>query len=290
MFLPHQSLLDSLEALEGLARGEGIAAPGNRLQRYHFLIKGLLAASQEPDPDAFPRKHGHARVMWALTEATELLGAAAVLRAYPPDQRRIKLKAILAGPDSPSAERTTSNLARNISFELNFAGRLARHNHPVESALDIDIKTRLTSGFYYFQCKRPYSPSHFRRNIKEAFAQLTANLENDREAYGVIAFSVSRLVNPTGDAYVVPTLQHLAELSSWFGRVMPELNGLLPCLRHPRVLAAILHFTVPVFVREAVGAEAIRTEQRSNAVSFFPPQVHQSTLLRSLIAALAHTP
>src|ERR1035437_1214591 len=98
MFLPHQALLDNLQALENLAREEGLAAPGNRLQRYHFLIEGLLAASQEPDPDAFPCKHGHARVMWGLTEATELLGAAAVLRAYPPDQRRIKLQAILAGP------------------------------------------------------------------------------------------------------------------------------------------------------------------------------------------------
>jgi hypothetical protein len=290
MLLPHQTLLDNLQGLEDLAREEGLAAPGNRLQRYHFLIKGLLAASQEPDPDAFPRNHGHARVMWALTEATELLGAAAVLRAYTPKERRVKLKAILAGPDSPGAERTTSNLSRNISFELNLAGRLSRHNHLVESAPDVDIKTRLNSGCYYFQCKRPYSSSHFRRNIKEAFAQLTANLDSDREAYGVIAFSVSRLVNPTGDAYVVPTLQHLAELDSWFARVMPQLNDLLPRLRHPRVLAAILHFTVPVFVREAVGAESIRTEQHSNAVSFFPPHVHQFTLLRSLIEALAHTP
>jgi len=287
MFLPHQELLDNLRDIEGLAREEGLAAPGNRLQRYRFLISGLLDASREVDPDAFPREHGHARVMWALAEATELLGAPAALRAYPPDQRRLKLKAILGGADSPRAERATSNLSRNISFEMNLAGRLASRGHPVDSSADIDVRTYLGSGSYYIQCKRPYSVSHFRRSVKEAFEQLAANLGREAGAHGVIAFSVSRLVNPTADAFVLQSVKQLSELSRWFDPVMPQLSALVPRLRHPRVLAAILHFTVPVFVREAVGTEAIRTEQHSHVVSLFPPHLHQSTLLRRLVEALA---
>lgn len=116
----------------------------------------------------------------------------------------------LRGPVDLLGEDERSNDARNITFELIVAGRLAAANLKPSFGDGTDTSTTFAETTFVFECKRPLSAARIEQAISKARAQLT----NSTGKVGIIALSVSRLLNP-GDPFSVPVTGNGDEAYAW---------------------------------------------------------------------------
>lgn len=280
------SILSGLDTLEAVAVSEGLATRPTRLQYYRDITQGLLEASGRNEADRFAKQHGLVHVLSVLTEAHELAGITAFLLSLPFAVRRDRISAILDGAASLARERSTCNRPRNIAFELHLAGRLASKGIPVELTPTIDIVAHHPLGTVFIQCKRPFVPHKYEKLGRKAFHQLERDLaEAPPATRGLIAISVSRLVNPRGSAFGFQQLPALSQLGTWLHPFRDKHLRFWASLRHPQILGGILHLTVPVFMQGA--PEPLRLEERGLAVPFFSAPAPEHFLHIALIAAFS---
>lgn len=106
---------------------------------------------------------------------------------------RAKLERVLKGSWTLSEESVKNSSARNTMFELSLAAGLRLRGVDVEIG-EPDVVINLPKGQYLVECKRPFRESSVGANVKGAERQLRADLKS--EQHGVIAVSLSRIVNP----------------------------------------------------------------------------------------------
>lgn len=131
----------------------------------------------------------------ALTESTEFGDILPFLRMCDPEVIRPKLRNVLDGPILPTAEDTSSNRSRNILFELSLAARLKRAGFEPVVGEHPDVACQVEGRWLFFECKRPFVQARVPRVIKRAAKQLKSNMASHSGARGVIAISLSKVMN-----------------------------------------------------------------------------------------------
>jgi hypothetical protein len=107
---------------------------------------------------------------------------------------RSTMRRILAGPLLPDDEDAASNQSRNTPFEIVIASTLTRAGLKAELG-EPDVHVTWDSGTVYIACKRMFSVRAIRDRIDEAGAQIRRRLDDNPSAVGLIAMSLSRLLN-----------------------------------------------------------------------------------------------
>ena len=123
-------------------------------------------------------------------------------------QVRWHIERYVRGPANYTEERvsTSSNVARNIAFELLVMARLAASGLDLDFSIQSDIAATFDNNSLIFECKRPQSLKKLGARIKDAFKQLERKYSNFSQLRrrGVIAVDITKVVNPDFMLYVKP--------------------------------------------------------------------------------------
>ncbi|OIR18978.1 hypothetical protein GALL_13220 [mine drainage metagenome] len=156
-----------------------------------------------------------------------------------------KLATTVGGPELTRGENPTksNNHARNVLFELTLAATLASAGFMLEASGICDLRTSFEGRPVFIECKRPQSPGHVDRAIKDGMKQLERRLTGGPlGSLGILAISASKVITQGTQVFRVPTReaivhQILSEEDSFMRR-----HGLTWIRKAPpNVIAVIVH-------------------------------------------------
>jgi hypothetical protein len=180
-----QSDVEAIEAVAEWLKDLGLGNGSDRLHKYICEIRKQAAATTIEEVT---------RLGFVHLQASEFTD---VWRAYKgaENPRLIaKLERALKGCDTLAEESPQNSDPRNTMFELALAAGLKLRGIDVELGEPTDLIINFPSGQYILEGKRPFRESSVRANVKDAAHQLRTNLRPDQ--HGVIAISLSRIINP----------------------------------------------------------------------------------------------
>ena len=167
-----------------------------------------------------------------------------------------KFKQFIKGPAHYSDENpnSSSNVARNIAFELLIAVKLASSGLTIDFGTNADLSIDHDKYKIFVECKRPQYKHQINSNIKGAFKQLKNRYKTyngSKDVFGFVALSVSKVINPDLDILVTPNsfLMH-----SYVEKLLDEFHNehknkyLNP--GDNRSIGMIVYFSMPVSVEE----------------------------------------
>ncbi len=244
----YDEILHSLASLEALLRSGGLGDDElNRLRSHASHVEKIEAARLTGNLDGLDRD----QTLWSLIEASEFADIHHGMATYAPRSLAEKFKLILKGPNHPSDETDSSNLARNTAFELNLASRLRSRGFEISLPHNPDILCNLGDVEVFIQCKRPFSAQTIPRNITRAARQLTRDLNSaaGRNVRGVIALSVSRVVNSGGEVYRASTTEVIGD------GLMQEIRTLVEpypwqLIKDDRIIGSVFHIITPSVIED----------------------------------------
>jgi hypothetical protein len=218
--------------------GDRVNVAFETAQRLDRFVSKYKTTGQMPDenpPDA-----------QALVEALEFCD---IYRAFNDAQVENaliqKLSIISSGPAELLSENLRNSSARNVMFELAIAAEWKRKGLNV-SVGDPDLRLDLEDAAFLVECKRPFRDHSARANIKDAAKQISAYFtkEEPRE-FGIIAISLSRILNPGNIASFAPLelrRQAVDEEIVRLRRLHPEWRRVE---FHPRTAALLFNARMP---------------------------------------------
>jgi hypothetical protein len=181
----------------------------------------------------------------ALMEGAEVSFLLPYLQQSDPTAVAPKLKVCLSGPMMPNDEDFNSNQARNIQFEILIARTLWRAGFQPILGEHPDLKCQVASRWFFFECKRLFSPSlqQLRRRIGQAAEQVQKSRSTALPgARGIIAISLSRILNPTQAARQCLNEQHgRKELAMWLEGKANEVRDAWEHLSHKKIVGILFY-------------------------------------------------
>ncbi|MBB6091851.1 hypothetical protein HNQ60_000697 [Povalibacter uvarum] len=149
----------------------------------------------------------------ALYEAREIIAISQGLSGKFDAAVSKRLQSVAGGPLSYLAENpaTSSNAARNLAFELLIAERLAAGGQTPTFPSNADVGVAFGRRDVAIQCKRLWSPDvrAIERNFCNAQKDLKPALKSG--ANGIVAFDLSRHLNPRFSVLTVRTEGEIRE-------------------------------------------------------------------------------
>ena len=189
------------------------------------------------------------RFVTALYEANDLIAIHKGLVGKYDSEISEHIKKYAKGPanyreEAPSA---SSNLARNIAFELLVASKIVAANIPLDFSVKTDVATKFDGRSILFECKRPQSEESIEKNIKDAFKQLERKYKSPVRARhrGIIALDISKLLNPEFMLYVQPDAVSLDRgLTQIADQFILKNERLWQLRRNSKTIAVLIRFGI----------------------------------------------
>jgi hypothetical protein len=105
---------------------------------------------------------------------------------------------ICAGPrrTEDESDRTSTNRARNLFFELRLGAQFLMARLPVRFGEGADLVTSIDGRTVYIECKRAFTANKLGQLISDARDQLIKNLGRNPLGFGIIALDLTRVVAP----------------------------------------------------------------------------------------------
>lgn len=229
----YESILERLDRGIGLCSRIGLSemVKESRFTQYRQWLTDLIRIVHSPAQGALTSTHREHLIQHADEYRASLVESAGFgdvmehLNDVDKDILRPKLEDILRGPFLPKGEDHTSNLSRNVLFELRLASVLKRARFLVQLAVHPDVRCSIDSTTVFFECKRPYSENKVARRITEAGAQLLKNVKayGPPDTLGMIVISVAKLFNR--EQKPIPALNDKAAMKSMDESLMNVVNG-----------------------------------------------------------------
>ena len=178
-----------------------------------------------------------------------------------------------SGPVSYMDEnvQTSSNIARNIAFELVVMAKLTRSGIPLDFRMATDVAAQFDGQSVLFECKRPQSLTSLESNIKKACRQLEAKYGNAEPSLqsGIIAIDITKLINPDFMLYAQNDEHALdAGLSRLIDGFVSEYERLWQRQRDKRTIAVLLRLSL-------VGVNKARNDMLTYCQQFAITPLHQ---------------
>jgi hypothetical protein len=244
-------ILGTLKSLDGWLVGLGIKPNTDRIHRAVEIVekanKGWKELRESNEPTKIANVDDY---YFGLVEALEFSD---IFRAFEKNDPKVigpKLERALSGPLRPADETTKTADGRNIMFELALAAQLRLSGAEV-SLGEPDIAVTLSGRRFLIECKRPFREDSVRANVRGAAGQLKGHLEADSEAAGIIAISVSRILNPGTKLFVVSS----EEAKELLGDPVEELirkteKSWQADEFHTRIATVLFHLSTPGVIED----------------------------------------
>jgi len=221
----------------------GIVYERTRVGEYKRAIDILLEVYRTKDLERTRKEFE--RLVTALFEVNDLIAIHRALAGRYDNEISELIKKYAKGPANYREEvvSSSSNLARNIAFELLVASRLVSAGLGLDFSLGADIATSIKKKSILFECKRPQSIGKLESNIKDAFRQLERKYKKPVHARhrGIIAIDISKIINPEFMLFVQPNAVSLEQgLSQIVDEFIVKNERLCQLRRNKRTIAVIV--------------------------------------------------
>jgi len=198
-----QKMTDVREWLESLS----IPASRGRIDRYARVLRKFADCRESGTAEEWLARRGTGDLLNALIEAQELIVIHDELRARTNSEIERRLTACYKGPADARDEQpqSSSNRARNITFELYLGSQLLRAGLEVVFHSTGDLRFHALGREFFVECKRPQSAASVERLHAEAVRQLAARFSsasNPQSARGLVAISATKMF--MGDSRIIP--------------------------------------------------------------------------------------
>ena len=244
-------ILDSLKNLDGWLAGLGIKSNTDRIHKAIMVVERANEGWKKVRECKEPTKIGNVDdYYFGLVEALEFSD---IFRAFEKDDPKVigpKLDRALSGPLRPADETTKNADGRNTMFELAFAAQLKLNGAEV-SVGEPDIAVTLSGMRFFVECKRPFREDSVRANVRGAAEQLKGHLETDSEAAGIVAISVTRILNPGTKLFVARSEEAKERLGDRIEQLMSETEeSWKKDAFHDRIATVLFHVRTPGVIED----------------------------------------
>ena len=246
-------ILDCLEGLDAWLQNIGIKPKNDRIHQAIRIVSELndkWKASKREGHALPPGDYGKER--FALIEALEWGDILKAFDKEPAKKIKPKIERALGGPssieDEYQKEDSSNTVGRNTQFELALAAEWRLRGLQVDIG-EPDCTLNLEGATFFMECKRPFREHSIRANVRGAGSQLRNKLDGNLRAAGIIAISVSRILNPGTRIFWTPTEEESHHLGDRAESMMHENEQ---CWRraklHDRIVAVLFHTSTPGIV------------------------------------------
>ncbi len=248
MVLKYEEILNTLGRLDEWLNGLGISPKSDRIHQAIDVLREADEGWKEFRRSGKPSKIGNVdRYYFGLIETLEFYD---IFTAFEKEQASVlvpKLSAALSGPFLPANETVDNAGGRNVMFELALGSEWRLRGLDVRIG-EPDLTLNIQGARYLVECKRPFREQSIRPNIRAAAEQLKQKLGSESEAnvFGIIAISVSRILNPGDRILTVLTSKDTRRLGDQLERMMHESERHWARLgMDPRIVAVLFHVATP---------------------------------------------
>jgi len=289
---PYPVILERLMEVMTFCSSHGLNFDGTRFevyrQRIERLIQEIGKGIIKETPPHLAEGLSDLEYFFPLTEAAEFGDVLPYLQTLDPSVLRKKIEVILRGPVLPSDEDLASNQARNFLFELTLAARLWRAGFHPRLGEHPDLICTVGGRELLFECKRPLSPKKVKKRINEAGDQLRADLRIAAPgARGIIAVSVSKVLNPGDKLYVGPNEHSMRRgLQREIFTSAEKAEKVWQKFQGSRIIGIIFHVITPGHDQEST---RYVIAQHILGISLAAPNTPDAQVTRALALALKST-
>lgn len=254
----------------------------SRFHVYRDNINWLRAHDAEQDrPVIYAQLEKEGRIteiLSTMAESIELVETVPELRQKGVDVPQELLRRAFSGPLDAFREDNTSNQARNAMFELSMGAMAARHGlKPELSISNPNVSFQFEGRFIKMECKRVLSETKVATRLQEGIKQLAKSVRIDTVDVGLVAISLSKLLNP-GDRFLVSDSPHEA-LSGLVTELLRANEQRLGMMNKPSVAGFLFYLSSVAHVPGRGYAP-----MRSGTV--FPLNLAEQPFLRRLAGSL----
>jgi hypothetical protein len=248
-----RDLRDAISWAEG--RGVTINA-SSRIRRYLAHVEAIEKVWRSDGGEALIERETLANLVNSLMEA-DVSGQVIkeIRKLSSPDPNLLEnIDKSFTGPlrTEDENDRTSSNRARNLFFELRLGAQFLLAGLPVKFGEDADVETDVDGRKIYVECKRPFTANKLGQLISDARDQLIANFGRNPTGFGVIALDLTRILAPK-EGYVIysdPDQCHTwstMQRENFWRRQEETIKKRLLRQADNRIIGMILFFHFPTF-------------------------------------------
>lgn len=252
--IPRQSyeqIAAELRELSAWLVSIGVTKKFDRIHVHMANISRLIEAREKGRLRELVDQDGQEQLLWSLVEAVEFIDAWRALRDLKADILHQKIQDALEGPATPLEESPVSNLGRNTMFELNLAGRIHSRGISLQLLKNPDILCNFGALRLNIHCKRPLTETKIPRSVSDARKQVRRDTFSSRDdhARGLIAISLSRVLNPGSKLLVVHSQDDIeGKLAEKIGAVRERYLRVEQRVSEDRIIGFIYHLISPAFI------------------------------------------
>ncbi len=182
----------------------GFATRNDRFRQSIAVVEGAVKGIEAARRTGQPAKVGNVKSYhFGLVEALELRNLYRAFSSVSPNTIHPLLNRALSGPLQPSDETRKSAAGRNAGFELALAAEWKLRGGDVRVG-EPDISLKCSGRSFLVECKRPWHEHSIRPNVKDAAEQVAAKVNDADGQFGVVAISVTRVLDSGQMIFVAP--------------------------------------------------------------------------------------
>jgi len=201
---PYEDFSGNLNKATEWVQSLGLQYEKTRIGEYKRAIDRLLEIYKSEDNETIQKEF--VSIVNAVYEANELIAIYLSLAGKFDEKLRSHITTYAKGPSNYTHElvSASSNLGRNIAFELLVMSKLAFAGIEIDFDIKADVAGIFDNRSILIECKRPQSTEKLEANIKDAFKQLERKYRSPvrMRHRGIIAIDISKLINPKFMLYV----------------------------------------------------------------------------------------
>ena len=167
----------------------------SRVQSYESVINLLATAQIAGDYSPFEAKHSNHDFLNTSFEISQLIGIHEGLADLNIPEIKSRLTKAVSGNTLYSKDQIR-NSGRDFAFELFVASIFAKRGASIELEGLEDVRLSFLNQEAIIECKRPRSVYSVARNVDRALEQIEKRYEKLPTAYGIVALSIDKLLNP----------------------------------------------------------------------------------------------
>ncbi|HMO52671.1 MAG TPA: hypothetical protein PKE26_15925 [Kiritimatiellia bacterium] len=224
-----------------------------RLRRYSAVVDELAAHYECGTLKSATFEHSLSQQANAYGEISEILRIHQGLASLYESELRDRLRKVLSGKEgrpSPS----DFDPARDTAFELLVASRLLAAGYTIDFSNDADLVLNVSDTTLFVECKRLKSLNKLQKRIGKGLKQLNIRYANSTDpdtSRGLLALSISDMINPTHDLLVSPTAQSMGDFASNINqRFIEEHEHIWHGLADKRTIGVLVEFSTVGIIKE----------------------------------------
>ncbi|MBV1911852.1 MAG: hypothetical protein KUG78_21340 [Kangiellaceae bacterium] len=277
-----QGMLNEFDEARSWLESFGINVAPARFQKYRKIIEGKYFKDNN-------KEVSDEDVLWALTELHDLLEIHRYLGSADRNQIKESLKYVNSGPALLADEKNDGGTihGRNFSFELYTAARVIRAGIAAEFVTDADINFKVKEADVLVECKRIGSERNMEQLISKAFDQINKRCSNEKDTFGLVAISISKLIWRAKDDLGQGNYADIETMQRNFSAFAHEFSNNLRIFyedKTPICVGMIFHYKVP-FLRKENGFPAFIN--RFSYVPFTKHSIRHKQISLSMSEALS---